>query len=107
MAVAMILLFFSMPTLNDGKTNSDRIRSLDGLGGLLSICWPIPIIYALQEAGGHFAWGSGVIIGTLVTGVVLLICFVLYETWVTYRTKREPIFPMSFIRNPSMALTLL
>lgn len=106
-AIAMALLFFSMPTLKDGKTNSERIRSLDSIGGLLSIGWPIPLIFALQEAGGAHAWDSGVIIGTLVTGIVLLIVFVSYETWVTYRTTREPIFPIRFIRNPSMALALL
>lgn len=107
MAIALILLFFSMPTLHDGRSNIDRIRGLDGIGGLLSILWPVPVLYALQEAGGHFAWNSGVIIGTLIAGVILLVCFVMYETWVTYRSERDPIFPMSFIRNPCMALVLL
>ena len=96
-----------MPALKDGKTNSERIRSLDGIGGLLSVCWPIPLIFALQEAGGSHSWSSGVIIGTLLAGIVLLVAFVLYETWITYRTKREPIFPIHFLRNPVMALILL
>ncbi|KAH7391856.1 putative MSF multidrug transporter [Pyrenochaeta sp. MPI-SDFR-AT-0127] len=106
-AIAIALLFMSMPSLKDGKTNSQRIRSLDGIGGILSVCWPIPLIFALQEAGGSHSWSSGVIIGTLVTGLVLLIAFGVYETWVTYRTKKEPIFPVNFLRNPSMALVLL
>ncbi|KAL1610971.1 hypothetical protein SLS59_000608 [Nothophoma quercina] len=103
----MGLMFFSMPTLKDGKSNAERIRGLDGIGGILSICWPIPLIFALQEAGVSHPWSSGVIIGTLVAGIVLFFLFGFYETWITYRTKTEPIFPIRFLCNPSMALILL
>jgi len=103
----MILLFFSMPSLKDQKSNIERIRGLDGIGGFLSVCWPIPLIFALQEAGVSHPWGSGVIIGTLVTGIVLFFTFGVYETWITYRTETDPIFPIRFLRNPSMALILL
>jgi hypothetical protein len=37
-AVAMAVVFFSMPTFDDGKTNAQRIRELDIYGGILSIC---------------------------------------------------------------------
>lgn len=106
-AIAMGLIFFSMPTLKDGKSNAERIRGLDGIGGILSICWPIPLIFALQEAGVSHPWSSGVIIGTLVAGIVLFFLFGFYETWITYRTNTEPIFPIRFLCNPSMALILL
>ncbi|KAL6706874.1 hypothetical protein ACN47E_005017 [Coniothyrium glycines] len=106
-AVAMALIYFSMPTLKNDKTHMERVRGLDSIGGLLSICWPIPLIFALQEAGVSHPWNSGVIIGTLVTGIVVLVAFGLYETWVTYRTDIDPIFPIHFLRNPPMALTLL
>ncbi|KAF9692531.1 hypothetical protein EKO04_009665 [Ascochyta lentis] len=106
-AVAMVLIFFSMPSLKDGKSNAERIRGLDGVGGILSVCWPIPLIFALQEAGVSHPWSSGVIIGTLVAGIVLFFLFGFYETWVTYRTKTDPIFPIRFLRNPSTALILL
>lgn len=106
-AVAVVLIYFSMPTLRDGKSNTERIRGLDGIGGILSVCWPIPLIFALQEAGVSHPWSSRVIIGTLVAGIVLFFLFGLYETWVTYRTDTDPIFPTRFLRNPSMALILL
>ncbi|KAF1358105.1 MFS general substrate transporter [Lizonia empirigonia] len=106
-AVAMVLLFFSLPSLKDGKSNAERVRSLDGIGGVLSVCWPIPLIFALQEAGVSHPWDSGVIIGTLVAGIVLFFLFGFYETWVTYWTKTDPIFPIRFLWNPSMALLLL
>jgi hypothetical protein len=101
------LLFVSLPPLNDGKTNLERIRSLDSIGGILSVSWPIPLIFALQEAGVSHAWGSGIIIGTLTAGIVLLVLFGAFETWITYRTPRDPIFPVHFLCNPSMALILL
>ena len=106
-AVAMALIYLSMPALKDGKSNAERIRGLDSIGGILSICWPIPLIFALQEAGVSHPWSSGVIIGTLVAGIVLFFLFGFYEAWVTYRTNVEPIFPLRFLRDPSMALTLL
>lgn len=103
----MALIFFAMPSLKDNKSNAERVRTLDGIGGVLSVCWPIPLIFALQEAGVSHSWSSGVIIGTLVTGLVLFFTFGAYETWVTYRTKTDPIFPIHFLCNPSMALILL
>jgi hypothetical protein len=107
MVIAIILLFMSLPPLTDGKSNIERIRSLDGAGGVLSVCWPIPLIFALQEAGGAYDWDSSVIIGTLTTGIALFVIFGLYEAWVTYKTPKDPIFPIHFLRNPSMALILL
>ena len=106
-AIAIVILFTSIPPLSDGKTNSERIRSLDWHGGILSVCWPIPLIFALQEAGVSHAWSSSVIIGTLTTGLSLFLIFGLYETWITYKTPKAPIFPIHFLKNPSMALILL
>ncbi|KAI4699510.1 hypothetical protein J4E81_004534 [Alternaria sp. BMP 2799] len=105
--VAMAMLFFSMPAIDDGRTNLQRIRHLDIYGGILSVCWPIPLIYALQEAGVSHAWGSGVIIGPLVAGIALLVLFGLYEYMISSRTQKAPIFPVQFLRNAPMALTLL
>jgi fucose permease len=103
----MAILFFSMPTFDDGKTNAQRVCELDIYGGIMSVCWPIPLIFALQEAGASHSWGSGVIVGPLTAGISLLILFGIYETWVTSRTKRNPIFPIHILRNAPMALTLL
>jgi len=105
--VAMAILFFSMPAFDDGRTNLQRIRHLDIYGGILSVCWPIPLIYALQEAGVSHTWGSGVIIGPLVAGIALLVLFGLYEYWISSRTQKAPVFPVHFLRNAPMALTLL
>ncbi|KAH6866787.1 putative MFS multidrug transporter [Alternaria rosae] len=105
--VAMAILFFSMPAFDDGRTNLQRIRHLDIYGGILSVCWPIPLIYALQEAGVSRSWGSGVIVGPLVAGIALLVLFGLYEFWISSKKQKASIFPVQFLRNAPMALTLL
>ncbi|KAF2792728.1 MFS general substrate transporter [Melanomma pulvis-pyrius CBS 109.77] len=106
-ATSSALIFFSMPGLSDGKSNRDRIRSFDIVGGVLSISWPIPLLFALQEGGAVYEWKSGVIIGTLITGLALFFLFGFYETWISYKTAREAIFPIKFLTNPAMALLLL
>ncbi|KAF2265586.1 MFS general substrate transporter [Lojkania enalia] len=105
-AAAAVLLFFSMPGLADGKSIKERLKGFDIIGGFLSVCWPIPLLFGLQEGGIHYEWNSEVIIGTLVAGIVALIVFGFYEAWITYRTKKEAIFPIRFITNPHMALLL-
>jgi MFS family permease len=106
-ATSLVLLLMSMPGLKDGISNRDRVRSFDVLGGILSVCWPVPLLFALQEGGAQYEWSSGVIIGTLTAGLVLFLIFGSYEAWITYRTKKDAIFPFRFITNPAMAFLLL
>lgn len=96
-----------MPKLADGKTNKERFVRLDVIGGILSICWSIPLLFALQEGGGEHDWNSSVIIGTLTSGIVAMIIFGLYEAWITYKTEKEPIFPVRLLSDPVVALILL
>lgn len=107
LAVAIMILFISMPKFQDGKSNLERLRDLDSIGGILSVCWPIPLLFALQEAGASHSWSSGVIIGTLMTGIVLLILFGLYEIWIQHRTSKDAIFPVQLLQNPAVRLIFL
>lgn len=96
-----------MPGLDDGKSSKERLRGFDIVGGVLSVSWPIPLLFGLQEAGVHYEWKSGIIIGTLVTGGALLLLFGLYETWISSRTKIDALFPVRFLKNPVTVVTLL
>ncbi|KAF2655372.1 MFS general substrate transporter [Lophiostoma macrostomum CBS 122681] len=106
-AAAIVLLFFAMPSLKEDKSNSERRRNFDVVGGVLSVCWSIPLLFALQEGGLHYEWNSAVIIGTLVCGLMGLLLFGVYEGWITYRTHKEAVFPFRFLTRPEMALLLL
>jgi hypothetical protein len=96
-----------MPKLDDGKSNKERLSRLDSVGGVLSVCWSIPLLFALQEGGGHHDWSSSVIVGTLTSGIAAFFIFAVYETWITYRSKKEPIFPVRLLEDADVALVLL
>jgi len=96
-----------MPGLSDGKSNRERMRGFDIVGGILSVCWPVPLLFALQEGGAAYPWSSGVIIGPLVAGVIAFLLFGSWETWISFKTTRDAIFPVRFITNPAMGLLLL
>ncbi|KAL5379079.1 hypothetical protein DPSP01_008712 [Paraphaeosphaeria sporulosa] len=104
--ISMAILLSSMPGINDNKSTKERLRGFDIIGGVLSVCWPVPLLFALQEAGVSYDWNSGVIIGTLVTAFVLLTFFIAYESWASYKTKIDVIFPARFVANPAAALLL-
>lgn len=107
LGISFAILFFAMPSLKDGKSMQERFRGFDGFGSVLSVCWPVPLLFALQEAGVQFEWKSGVIIGTLVTGVALFLLFGLYEAVISTKTKIDAIFPIKFLTSPPLALQLL
>jgi MFS family permease len=101
------ILFFAIPAPKDGKTIRERFRGFDGFGGILSVCWPVPLLFALQEGGIQFEWKSGAIIGTLVAGIVLFFIFGLFEAFISAKPKINAILPMRFLTNPPLALQLL
>ncbi|KAF1997983.1 MFS general substrate transporter [Amniculicola lignicola CBS 123094] len=108
-AAASILLFFSFPASLDKRSQKERFQGFDGIGGILSICWPIPLLFALQEGGARleYGWNGGIIIGTLTAGLAGLILFGVYEAWISIKTSKNPIFPVHFVQRPEVAFLLL
>ncbi|KAL2819624.1 MFS general substrate transporter [Aspergillus cavernicola] len=107
-AIAIVILSIAIPASKDIKLNRETLSKLDFIGSLLSICWLVPLLFALQEGGSHYPWSSSKIIGSLTGGIVALITFVTYEAWLQKQNgTREPIFPIRFLRNPMQALLLL
>ncbi|KAH2185472.1 hypothetical protein KXV52_002908 [Aspergillus fumigatus] len=108
-AIATVLLGVAIPVSDDIRFNRQAFKRLDYVGSFLSICWLIPLLFALQEGGTYYAWDSSEVIGTLVGGIVALIVFLAYEAWLQRRrdSAREPIFPIRFVRDPLQGLLLL
>lgn len=108
-AIATVLLGVAIPVSDDIRFNRQAFKRLDYVGSFLSICWLIPLLFALQEGGAYYAWDSSEVIGTLVGGIVTLIVFLAYEAWLPRRrdSAREPIFPIRFVRDPLQGLLLL
>lgn len=65
------------------------------------------LVFALQEAGDGYSWGSSTIIGTLVGSGVGLVSFVVYELWIQRQPKTEPIFPIGLLRSITLSLNLM
>jgi EmrB/QacA subfamily drug resistance transporter len=53
------------------------------------------LVYGLIESSTH-SWGSGRVVGSLVTALVLLAAFVVVEL-----RQRQPMFDLSLLRNPT------
>ncbi|KZF20982.1 putative MFS multidrug transporter [Xylona heveae TC161] len=107
--VVLSLLFVvpAIPSLGEKLFEKEKLRRVDALGGLLSLAWSTMLVFALEEAGGSYAWGSSTIIGTLVGSGVALIAFVLYETWVQRRSRQEPMLPIRLLKSPTLSLNLI
>ncbi|PLB53453.1 MFS general substrate transporter [Aspergillus steynii IBT 23096] len=107
-AISFLILFCVMPATGQFKFNRETLGRLDVIGSFLSVCWLIPLLFALQEGGSHYPWSSKEVIGSLVGGIVALIVFVAYETWLQRQNSaREPIFPIRFLGDPMQGLLLL
>lgn len=90
--------FYHPPTFHmvSKKTRSQQLREFD-YGGLVLFTGGLLIfLMGLNWGGTVYPWKSGYVIGTLVTGGVSLIAFVLYECYVPLTA---PLIPMHLFRN--------
>lgn len=69
---------------------------LDPLGALLFTLGLLLTLFGLSWGGQLYAWNSGQVIGTLVSGIVILVAFVLWEI---YGAGEFPLIPMKFFKN--------
>ncbi|KAI1454901.1 putative MFS multidrug transporter [Annulohypoxylon moriforme] len=106
-AVAFVILGKFM---NSGKSSQQvrkSMKTMDIVGAFLSLAWAILLIFALQEGGKAYEWNSGVIIGTLVSGIAMLIVFAIWEWW-TYRyTNTDSLFPVGLLKRSVVVLLFL
>ncbi|MFL6115816.1 MAG: DHA2 family efflux MFS transporter permease subunit [Catenulispora sp.] len=90
--IGIIALFIISAVLHLPKR---RVKAaIDYLGAALVVAGVVSLLLAAQMGGQQYAWGSPVIIGLAIAGVVLLTLFVLWEL----RTP-EPILPMRLFRG--------
>ncbi|KAF5539480.1 major facilitator superfamily transporter [Fusarium mexicanum] len=108
-ALAAVLLAFSVP-FNFPYGESDRFfhslaskqmwKRVDFVGMVVSLAASILIIFALEQGGVAYPWGSGAIVSTFVLSGVLWIAFVAWERLLSKkRGVREPMFPWSLVHN--------
>ncbi|CZR35868.1 uncharacterized protein FPRO_00009 [Fusarium proliferatum ET1] len=108
-ALAAVLLAFSVP-FNFPYGESDQFfhslaskqmwKRVDFVGMAVSLAASILIIFALEQGGVAYPWGSGAIVSTFVLSGVFWIAFVAWERLLSSRDGvREPMFPWSLVHN--------
>jgi len=125
-AAATAILVFFLPS-DFSKANMNVLRRLrsrftvqsfarvDVLGCLLMLGASILIVFALEEAGGRYAWSSAAIVASLIVAGIGWIAFVGWEMWIERKqkgagsegTRQEPIFPMRLLRSRVLGGMLL
>jgi EmrB/QacA subfamily drug resistance transporter len=93
--VALFVLAATLPSV------AERTRhSIDYLGTALLAAGLAAIVLATSLGGTSYAWGSPLIVGLAVGGVILLAAFPLFE-----RRAREPVLPPRLFANSVFAVT--
>jgi EmrB/QacA subfamily drug resistance transporter len=93
--LAFFVLAATLPSV------SERVHHVvDYLGTALLAAGLSAIVLATSLGGNSYAWGSSFIIGLGIAGVLLLVAFAFAE-----RRAREPVLPLTLLRNPVFSVT--
>ena len=90
--VGVLALLITSRALNLPFARRDHV--IDFQGAALLVAGTSSILLVLVWGGSEFAWGSPVIVGLALTGVALIVAFVLWEHHAT-----EPILPLRLFRD--------
>lgn len=91
----LVLLFF-LPLKHVSSNNMAKMRKIDYGGILLNIASTLLLLIPLSGGGVTYAWSSVFFIAATVTGVVLMVVFVLYE----WKLAPLPIMPLRLYLAP-------
>lgn len=95
-----------MPAPAYPAITAKSLLSIDVIGAVLSIIWPILFLFALQQAEVAYPWSSPIIIGTMTAGIITLLLFAIHQTH-RFRRGADPIFPVRALLTPLPALLIL
>ncbi|KIW76455.1 hypothetical protein Z517_11201 [Fonsecaea pedrosoi CBS 271.37] len=93
------VLFYYPPDfshLHRVRSRWQEVKGIDYIGIILFTGGNLLFLMGLSWGGGQYPWKSGHVIGCIVTGVVSLVAFVLYEI---YSGVHRPLVPMDIFKN--------
>ncbi|MEU0032136.1 MFS transporter [Streptomyces sp. NPDC006335] len=94
--LAVLAILFALPLIAPDALSGSR-RSFDLAGALTSTVGTTSVVFALVQ-GPESGWGSGLIIGAIVLGVVLLAAFLVIE-----KRSSDPLMPLRLFRNRNLS----
>ncbi|OKL60115.1 hypothetical protein UA08_04632 [Talaromyces atroroseus] len=93
-AALVALFLFLQVKFNKEMTIAEKLRRMDFGGSLIFVGSVVSILIALAWAGSLYAWSTVQVIVPLVLGFIGLICFLIYEAFVS-----DPIMPLHLFQN--------
>ncbi|PHH63316.1 hypothetical protein CDD81_6090 [Ophiocordyceps australis] len=93
--VALVILIFVLKLHNPRTPVRQGLVAIDWAGSLLVIGGTLMLLFGLEFGGVQFPWASPTIICLIVFGVVTIVLFALYETYLA----RYPLMPTSLFSH--------
>ncbi|EFW98529.1 major facilitator superfamily transporter multidrug resistance [Grosmannia clavigera kw1407] len=109
-ALALAIVFFSLPGGDGHGFSTAHLRRLDVVGAFLSITCAVLLLYGLQTGGDEHPWSDAQVIATLTVGGFCILLFFGWEHWRMRRAAHspiEPIFPLRLLVSKKVTLLLL
>ncbi|KAH7037400.1 trichothecene efflux pump [Microdochium trichocladiopsis] len=98
--LTLAFFFYHPPTYAQlhvgGKSKRQQVKELDYIGIVLFVGGCVLFLIGLSWGGVAYPWVSGHVLGTLLSGIVALIIFAVYET---YFCKASPLMPPRLFKN--------
>lgn len=93
--VTTLAVFFFMPLRKVEGDWKVKVRAIDFLGVLLALGGTAVFLLGLNWGGGEYAWDSVHVVVTLVIGLVVSVCFGLWE----WKGARLPLVPVHIFKG--------
>lgn len=102
--VILAMFYHPPPRVNAlGLSFKQKVARIDCLGGFLLILGLLLVLIGINSGGKEHAWSSSFVISFLVLGILLLISFILWETF----GAKYPLFPRRIIQAPRPFIALM
>lgn len=100
------IYLFLLPALprQTNTTFTQKMKSLDWLGTILTIGLYVSFTMAFSFGGAIWAWSDGRVIASIVIFGILTITFGVTQYCSLFTNKTDRLFPLEFLRNPQLIL---
>ncbi|KAL2064448.1 hypothetical protein VTL71DRAFT_4942 [Oculimacula yallundae] len=82
----------------DGMSSMDILKQIDYLGAFLSFGGMTLLLVGLQAGGYQYPWSSGKVLGPLISGIILILAFPLWE----WKGTKNPMVPGAIFRGQNV-----
>jgi MFS family permease len=100
---AFVILCLLLEATNVRASNVGGYSQMDWIGTAAIMSMTVLVLLSLDFGGVVFPWNSPKVIGILVSGLVMLAAFVLWET----RGAKDPLIPVRLLNSASKVSPLL